>query len=285
MKHRKVSLLRCLKQKEEPIIPENPLVKCLQLWKVFFMGLNNKKEKFKEIITLNFEKPFEVEFTGSPQAKTAIIFVHGFGVKRQSRGLFVELESSLPDSVLSVRAEYSQVRNKLCRALPFKDQCLRLKEIINYVQTQYNIDKFIYVGHSQGCITIGLHKPHNALILLLAPPIISPFKEFINTEGWKKPGSYLNLTGNSRLVRSDLVIEVPPKFWEEFKKIDAHFLYKYLSKYNNVKLVFAENDTILGKQPSIDNILTHIINNADHDFSSTSRKEMLNLFKNLTDFG
>ncbi|HAT4455341.1 TPA: hypothetical protein RGI28_001949 [Legionella pneumophila] len=102
----------------------------------------NKHDSFKKIITLRTEDLFEVEFTGTPKAKTAVIFVHGFGVKRQSRGLFVDIESICPD-VLSVRAEYSHVLNDRCIALPFHVQHQRLNKVIHYVQDHYNIDNFI----------------------------------------------------------------------------------------------------------------------------------------------
>ncbi|HAT1945814.1 TPA: alpha/beta hydrolase [Legionella pneumophila] len=242
--------------------------------------MNNKHDSFKKIITLHAEDLFEVEFTGTLQAKTAVIFVHGFGVKRQSRGLFVDIESICLD-VLSVRAEYSQVLNDRCIALPFQVQRQRLNKIIRYIQDHYNIDNFIFIGHSQGCITIALEQPHNALILLLAPPVISPFEEFIKTNGWKNPGSHLYIQGNSRLVRSDLIIEVPMDFWSEFKTIDAQSLYSDLAKQNNVSIIFADNDQVLGNQQPMDHIPTYTISEADHDFSSKSRIELLKLISKL----
>ncbi|MCW8452601.1 hypothetical protein [Legionella quinlivanii] len=87
----------------------------------------------KKIITLFADELFEVEFSsGSLQAKTAVIFVHGFGVKRQSRGLFIDIESICPDTMLSVRAEYAHVLNDRCIALPFQMQRQRLNKIIHY---------------------------------------------------------------------------------------------------------------------------------------------------------
>lgn len=245
------------------------------------MYLTNKHHKFSKIISLHSENLFEVEVTGIPQANCAVIFVHGFGVKRQSRGLFVEIESICIDTMLSVRAEYSQVLNDRCIALPFQVQYQRLNKVIQFVQDHYNIDNFIFIGHSQGCIPIALEQPQNALILLLAPPIISPFEEFIKTKGWKKPSSHLNIQGNSRLVRSDLIIEVPMDFWFEFKNIDAQSLYSNLAKQNDVRFIFAEQDQVLGEQQPIDHIQTYTITGADHDFSSTSRIELLNLISEL----
>ncbi|MCE3044644.1 alpha/beta hydrolase [Legionella sp. 16cNR16C] len=236
----------------------------------------------KKIITLHSDDHFEVELYGNTlQAKTAVIFVHGFGVKRQSRGLFVDIESICLDTMLSVRAEYSHVLNDRCIALPFQIQRQRLNKIIQYIQDHYNIDNFIFVGHSQGCIIIALERPHNALILLLAPPLFSPFEEFINTKGWKNPGSHLNIQGNSRLVRSDLIIEVPTHFWSEFKTIDAQSLYSDLAKHNDVRIVFAENDQVLGNQQPIDHIPTYSIKEANHDFSSTPRMKLLQLISKL----
>ncbi|KTD56756.1 hypothetical protein Lsan_2916 [Legionella santicrucis] len=236
----------------------------------------------KKIITLLAENPFEVEINGPSEAKAAVIFAHGFGVKRQSRGLFIAIESLFLEKMLSVQAEYSHVQNDRCIALPFQIQRQRLNTVIAYVENTYHINQFIFIGHSQGCITIALEQPQQALILLLAPPIKAPFEEFIKTQGWKNPGSHLNIQGDSRLVRSDLMIDVPSEFWTEFKNIDAKLLYNNLGKQNKVSIVFAENDQVLGNQQPIKDIPTYIIADADHDFSSQDHINLLNLISKLT---
>lgn len=230
-----------------------------------------------EIITLNISGEFKVEIKGFEQAKAAIIFAHGFGVKCDSRGLFTDIEDLFANSMLSVRAELSMVHHSSCTALPFSIQQSRLNAISNYVKKKFDIDKLIYIGHSQGCITIGLDKPINAQILLLAPPVIAPFQAFIKTPGWKNKGSHLDLQKQSRLVRSDLIIDVRPEFWAEFNQVDAKFLYAQLNKSNKVTIIFAGADQVLGQQPSMPKIKTHTIQGADHDFTAESRKKLLHL--------
>lgn len=111
----------------------------------------------------------------------------------------------------------------------------------------------------------------------MAPPVLSPFEEFIKTKGWQNTGSYLNLQGNSCLVRSDLRIDVPLDFWVTFKEINVQSLYKQLSQQNDVIMIFAEKDQVLGQQPFIDAISSDTVPDADHDFSGRSRKALLNL--------
>ncbi len=227
----------------------------------------------KNIITIEGKDSFEVEFNGLSQAKTAVILVHGFGVKRDSRGIFVDIESSLSDRFLVVRGDFSHVSEKKSKAIPFSAQVDRLRVITELVQTQYKITNFVYIGHSQGCIVIGKALPINSQILLLAPPVTSPFAEFIKTKGWKNSGSCLDLHGLSRLVRSDLTIEVESDFWQEFENINAISLYRELAKHNSVNVIFAGMDQVLGEQ-EID-IPSIIIPNADHDFKSPCRSELL----------
>lgn len=117
------------------------------------------QNQLKKIITVDAENPFEVELTGLREATTAVIFVHGFGVKRQSRGLFLDIEALFPEQIISVRAEFSKVLDDRCIALPFPIQCQRLHQIIDYLRQYYSINHFIYIGHSQGCITIALEQP------------------------------------------------------------------------------------------------------------------------------
>ena len=234
-----------------------------------------------EMISLNASGDFEVEITGTSHARTALIFVHGFGVKRDSRGMFTEIEASLANTMLSVRAEFSEVFPDSCNALAFSIQRQRLGIITDYVQDKLNIDKFIYIGHSQGCLTIGLEQPRDSQIILLAPPVESPFEAFIRTPGWCQRGSQLDIQGYSRLQRSDLVINVNPIFWDEFKQIDAKSTYSILNQQNEVTMIFGGNDDVLGKQAYLPEIKAYTIEDADHDFTGCSRNELLRIIAQL----
>jgi hypothetical protein len=94
-------------------------------------------------------------------------------------------------------------------------------------------------------------------------------------------GVRLDINDISRLVRSDLVNDVPSEFWTEFQLIDADYLYRKLSKNNDLIIVFAGNDQILGVQTPPWDIQAFTITDADHDFSSTSRSSLLNLLNEM----
>jgi hypothetical protein len=113
-------------------------------------------------------------------------------------------------------------------------------------------------------------------VILLAPPIIDPATRFSKTPGWTRPGSILKIDGESRLQRSDGSITlVGSEFWSDFNKIDAQSLYKQLNSYNDVQIIFAGSDQVLGIQKSPKDIKHDSIPLAEHDFKGEPRKELL----------
>ena len=229
--------------------------------------------------TLQADKFFEIEITGPSQAKTVMILVHGFGVKRDSRKLFTEITDAISDYLLVINGDFSEVHEMSTKAIPISMQAERLNRILQFVHETYTPDKIILLGHSQGCLTIGQAQPKNTEIILLAPPIIDVAKRFAATPGWNFPGSYLNQTGESILVRSDLVIRVRPEYWEDLHKINAILLYTQLATTNSVRIIFAEHDEVLGPQNALGNVPTEIIPEANHDFKDNARIRLLSHLK------
>jgi hypothetical protein len=230
-----------------------------------------------QIFTLVSDKPFQVEINGRSDSKTAIIPVHGFGVKRDSRGLFTEIEKQYYRDYLVVRGEFSDVYKDYCKVLPITTQSLRLDRIIAYIRQNYEINKFVFIGHSQGCLVIAKAKLFNSQVILLAPPIYLPALRFTQTSGWKKSGSQLDIHGESTLIRSDgSAFKVYADYWSDFYKIDAERLYQRLNKNNELIIIFAGNDPVLGKEKAPIGIKHESIPLADHDFKNESRIILLN---------
>ena len=103
------------------------------------------------------------------------------------------------------------------------------------------------------------------------------FEKFIETPGWRKPNSRLDLSGESVLVRSDLTIKVGSQFWEEFRNISAPTAYGEFAARNHVEVIFAEKDTELGSRDVPVGVAQTSIQNADHDFSDGARSVLINL--------
>src|SRR6185295_12412033 len=109
----------------------------------------------------------------------------------------------------------------------------RLQAITEFIKQKYNPKNFVYIGHSQGNFVIAEAELRDSQAFLLAPPV--GYEKFIKTPGWSKPGSQFDANGDSRLVRSDLTIEVGPEFWQEFQRVDSNALYSQLAKNNQVE--------------------------------------------------
>lgn len=224
------------------------------------------------------DKAFDVELRGPRRPDTTIFFVHGFGVRRDSRGLFPAIAQGFPDS-LCVAGNFSDPVHNRIKAVPFSAQEKRLRAIVEYTEDRFRPQKVFFLGHSQGSIVISLFQPRGSRVLLLAPPMEAPYEKFIATPGWSRPGSSFNREGLSRLVRSEGIIEADPDFWNEFRKIDAISRYKQLGRDNEVSIVFAGADEVLGQQKSLPGIFSDSVDGADHDFAGNCRNLLLRVIR------
>ena len=227
--------------------------------------------------TLHAEKSFELEVSGPSDAATALVLVHGFGGTREERGLFTDIENQFSKSMLVLRGDFSEVEGNKIKALPFSTQVRRLHAISAFAQETFHPEHTVYLGFSQGSIVIAAAAPQYSKIVLLAPPIISPFREFIKTPGWSRLGSLLDIEGTSRLMRSDCFVEVEKNFWKEFEKVNAVVLYTEFAKHNEVEIIFAGADQVLGQQEAPENIKSTSVSGADHHFSETTRTALLKM--------
>jgi hypothetical protein len=174
------------------------------------------------------DKRFDIEFHGPCHSGTIIFFVHGFGVRRDSRGLFRDIVQAFPSN-LCVTGDFHDRGHGGIHAVPFSVQKSRLSVMVEYIENRFRPQRSLFIGHSQGSIVISLYRPHGSRVLLLAPPVDSPYEKFIRTPGWSRPGSSLNTAGTSRLVRSDGIVDVDPDFWNEFREVDAASIYQQLA--------------------------------------------------------
>lgn len=237
---------------------------------------------FLKNTVLQADTPFNVVIGGNIDSKTIIILVHGFGVRSDSRGLFTAIENEFKDSFLTIRADFAEMEDEYIKAIPISFQTKRLQAVIDYAKKEFHFKKLIFVGHSQGCMVIAKAKLTDSKIVLLAPPIESPYDTFVASAGWKYPGSNLDLKGESRLMRSDkTLIIVNPNFWNDFRQIDATDLYLKLDIQNDVYLILAANDYIRGNQTIPNGMNGFFIENANHDFIRDSRLSLLKKLKDI----
>ena len=70
---------------------------------------------------------FELEYRLAP---SMLVFSHGFGVRRDSRGMFTDIIQHLPEDFGYVLFDYDSSENGMTRATLTGEQIARLKRVI-----------------------------------------------------------------------------------------------------------------------------------------------------------
>jgi pimeloyl-ACP methyl ester carboxylesterase len=181
--------------------------------------------------------------------KHIVIFSHGFGVDKTSRGLFTDLVPALGEiePIMIDYNEYDEAGNNVVQL--FSAQSSKLSQAISQAREQ-NPDAIIdLICHSQGCIVAGLAHPDKIRRIVL----LAPLDQIVTPERWKRtfgarPGTILSETGTSRLERSDgSFTYLPAEYFREASEVSPLALYESLGKCAKVLLVRAGADEIIGE--------------------------------------
>lgn len=91
--------------------------------------------------------------------KKILLFSHGFGVKRDDRGLFTDIASHFPDyqSVMFDYNEIDEMSNTLT-ATPIEQQAKILTQQYNNIPAGQEV---FLICHSQGCLVAALTNLQN----------------------------------------------------------------------------------------------------------------------------
>lgn len=210
-----------------------------------------------------------------------IIFSHGFGVRKDGRGLFTDIARALnnTESVLFDYNEFNEEQNTLT-VRPLSQQAVILKRVLEET-VQSNPEATIdLVCHSQGCIVAGLAKPEGIRkIVLLAPPFDISTDRTVKTFG-SRPGAEINLDGVSKFPRRDgSVTLVPKEYWADRQGIKPTDLYNQLATLAELTVIKATRDEVLGEEDSSKlNPKVHVIEiDSNHDFTGEARGKLLSV--------
>jgi hypothetical protein len=219
-----------------------------------------------------------------PPRKHIIIFSHGFGVRKDDRGLFTDIASSLKD-VESIMFDYNDIdeNRKELTVKKFSEQVPILKDIIN--KTKFSNPESIIdiICHSQGSLITALTKPTGIRkIILIAPPFDTDIDRMLNVFR-PREGTEINKNGISKLARRDgSKTIITQEYWNERNNVNPIDVYLELAKQTELTIINAIQDEILSeKSPTnLENI--KIINlNGSHDFNGEYRKNLINTIENI----
>jgi pimeloyl-ACP methyl ester carboxylesterase len=229
---------------------------------------------------------------GNENAERVIIFSHGFGVKSDSRQMFTKVGESLKENFLLVRFHYVSVDDfaNTTYAHEYSKQVEKLKTVIDRVIAKYPNKKVTIIAHSQGCyIPPLLLKKYNYEIeklILLAPPPTQNIVDKFKAKFTNRPGSVLNMEGNSELLRSDeSKTIIPSQFWTEAALLDPISLYKDVIEKVETHFVIAKNDTVLIYKDYKNFEPLHLKNiyylENDHNFEEDGMKGVIQLISTI----
>ncbi len=213
-------------------------------------------------------------------SKHIIIFSHGFGVQKDSRGMFTDIAATLPKDTKTILFDYNRFDKKVNRltVAPLSKQAQKLAKILDTTRQLYPDAVIDLVCHSQGCVAAGLAKPKGLRrIVLLAPPATLSIERMANIFAYRE-GAHMDIDGESLFPRRDGSVTVVPKtYWPGIKAIDPVSLYNALAKHTEVIVINAHQDEILG-QTDFSGLAPHvtvIAIEAGHDFLAEARAELL----------
>ena len=232
-------------------------------------------------------KEFVPHQIGSDQARQTVIFVQGFGVKSDSKGLFTDLakcfQSSEITSFIFHLSDYDQFGNSYF--LPLKEQQRRLGDIHDHVLNKFANKPLTIIGHSLGSGVLSSLMPELKAqrYIILAPTMDYPGSKIksglVKYRQAQINGSTISFkrkNGTTSTFSEEYVNQFDIKFSQIYKQV--------WSKVNNLKIIIPDQDLSRYAPDLLDFFQTFkptIMSNCDHNFSDQNRQKLADI---LLDF-
>ncbi|MFA6533665.1 MAG: hypothetical protein WCT37_00665 [Patescibacteria group bacterium] len=218
-----------------------------------------------------------------PNNHHIVIFSHGFGVKKDDRGLLSDIAGAL-ENTESRLFDYNEIDevNNIITASPLSEQVKILQRVIEGAK-QLNPGVIIdIICHSQGALAAALLAPIGIRkVIFLAPPLKIDIDHTIAMFNGR-PGTVINFNGVSRLARRDGSLTlVPPEHWQELRKINPIDLYNNLAEKTELIIINAKQDEVLasGSSAALSDKIEVISLDGDHGFKGASREPLLEMLE------
>lgn len=222
--------------------------------------------------------------------KHKVLFVHGFGVKRDSRGMFTEIADFL--SATPTFKDSKMVLINLNEVEEFSNDILtnsfsKQAEILEAAYEREHEDsetEIDIIAHSQGCVVTAIAElPRLRKVIMLAPPTNNDVQKTISFFQ-ERPETEINMEATSYIKRADgSTTTVPKEYWEDRKGMVYADEYKKLSNRNDITMVFANQDQLVDTQ-YIDEYrkLAKVVQiDGNHNFDAPNREGLLRTLHEL----
>ena len=218
------------------------------------------------------------DFDIPAECKHIVVFVHGFGVRWDSRGMFPELKSALPKQWGSVLFDLYRPENNHVHVTTIEDQVKRLHRVLENTAQKAPGATIHLVAHSMGGIVTALAKPAaEGKIILLAPPTRfgGRMKQYFS----QYPGA--TIEGEEIVVprKDGSVTHIPYAFFDQTANINPIMEIKAYAAEHPLHVVSASNDEVL-KDTDYESLegapgVTLTALPADHNFTGENRAQLV----------
>jgi esterase/lipase superfamily enzyme len=216
----------------------------------------------------------------TPNQTHVVIFSHGFGVRKEDRGLFTAIANALPDAK-SILFDYNPINesSNTLTAKPLNEQALKLRKVINTARLEYPGSIIDLVCHSQGCVVAGMVKPRGIRKVIMLTPQEDVSEEVFAKQLSARMEEPLDVKVRTKLSRSDgSTTVIHPEYWQSLAGINPVKLYNLLARVTALRIINAKQDEVLGPVTfeGLDPSVSMITLNGGHNFDDEeSRKRMI----------
>ena len=195
-----------------------------------------------------------------------------------------DIAASMPDfeHVLFDYNEFDEANNTMTVA-PLQVQVRKLKEKLESLGNDHDVTIDL-VAHSQGCLVAAIAKPVNVRkMVFIAPPDNTDTDRLIKFFG-DRPGSVINLEGESRVPRRDgTTTVIHSTYWKSLHGLNAISLYNRLPDLADVTFIIANDDEVLGISnfDKTDERIKLEQLDGSHDFAQSDRHSLVNRIQEL----
>jgi len=220
--------------------------------------------------------------------KKIIVFSHGFGSRKDDRGIFTSITEKLPEFT-TFMFNYSKFNKNLgtLTATSISNQVQHLKRVIDCAKQLYPGADLYIVAHSQGCLVAAMLCPTNIKKAIFLTPVSELNESLIMDYFTKRTGAVKNRWGNSIFPRRDGTKTIVPRsYWDEMASINPQNLYNGFCKKIPTSVIYADNDEVLNAvspEPiKSEHLYKSFTLSGDHSFSKKNdRAKMVKLVCDL----
>ena len=218
-------------------------------------------------------KPVDMVAYGDLLSKQVIVYVHGFGVKYDSKGLFSGLANILASkghrSVLFDLTDYDEDDN--IHLVPLGQQVDRLSRVVSQIR-EPDLD-LVILAHSLGCLVTAHyllnHQPNAARVFLLDPATHNQIGPSMKAGYRRRPNVKPTTAGLEMTRDSGRLTSIGHDYFHDLSFETADLYHRLVGVYkDHLTVVWAgEGKHSLQKRVNFDGAEELVVDGADHNFN------------------